>query len=171
RPDGGRVGASSRLGQPERAEHLAPAHPREPLLLLLLGPEARDRTGTEADRRLQRDRDGGIHARELLDREAERLEIRALAAIGLRERDAEQPHLPHAPDDVERELPGAVELLRARGDDLVGELPDGGAELLLLRRQVEVHAAFFIVSGSRSAWIHPTCSSRARAASTAGSPP
>src|SRR5205085_5085695 len=169
--DRARVGASTGLREAERPEHLAPAHAREPLPLLLLGPEPRDRPRAEPDRRLQRDRDGGVDARELLDREAERLEVGSLAAVFLRERDAEQAHLAHASHDIERELLALVVLGGVGGHDLEGELPDGGAELLLLRRQVELHAAFFIDSGSRSAWPHPTSSSRARAASTAASPP
>ena len=65
-----RVGAAVRLGQPERAEHLARAQPRQPLALLLLGAEPVDRHRAERDARLQGDRHRGVDPGQLLQREA-----------------------------------------------------------------------------------------------------
>ncbi len=46
-PHRGGVGADVRFGQPEAADDLAGRHPRQPLLLLLLGAEAPDRVHGE----------------------------------------------------------------------------------------------------------------------------
>ena len=62
-------------------------------------------------------------------------------AVLLGEREPEQPELAHLLDDVHRELRALVHLLGARADDLLGELADDAAELLLLGGEVEVHTA------------------------------
>ena len=78
------------LGQPERAERLARAQPRQPLALLLLGAEQVDRLGAERGVRAQRDRHRGVHPRQLLDRERVGERVAAAAAVLLGERDPHQ---------------------------------------------------------------------------------
>src|SRR5205807_850451 len=73
------VVAAARLGEPERTEDLAAAHRDEPPLFLFLGAVAVDGVRAEADAGLERDRDRRVDARQLLDGDAEREEIRALA--------------------------------------------------------------------------------------------
>ena len=68
-----------------------------------------------------------------------REEVGAHAPVLLGERQAEQAHLPHLADGVERELVGAVPLLGVGGDLRFGELPDDLPERLVLTRQLEVH--------------------------------
>ena len=87
------VRAGLGLGQPERAEPLARAQPRQPLALLLLGAEQVDRLRAERGVRAQRDRHRGVHARELLDRERVGERVAAAAAVLLGERDAHQVQL------------------------------------------------------------------------------
>ena len=64
-------------------------------LLLLLGAEAVDRVGAEADARLERDGHRVVDPGQLLDGDAEHREVAAAAAVLLGERDAEQPELAH----------------------------------------------------------------------------
>jgi len=120
------------LGQTERAQRLARAERRQPLLLLLLGPEPEDRHGAEGDPRLEGDRDRLVDPAELLEDEAEGEVVAAHAAVLLREGQTEQAHLRHLPDDVVREGLRRV-VVRCDGrDDVAGEGLDGLAELLLL---------------------------------------
>ena len=61
------------------------------------------------------------------------------AAVLLGDRDAADPQLAELLHDVERELLVLVPLAGARRDLLGGELPDEVADLLLLRRELELH--------------------------------
>ena len=66
----GRVAAGVRLGQPPRAEHLAAHEPRQVLPLLRFVAEQGDVRRAQAVVRRDRQRDGRIDARQLLDADA-----------------------------------------------------------------------------------------------------
>jgi hypothetical protein len=125
---GAGVRAAAGLGQPERAQRLAGAQPRQPALLLLLGAEAVDGHGAQRDAGLQGDRDRGVDPRQLLERHAQREVVTARAAVLLGEGQAEQAQLPHLPHDRGRELVALVEAADLRGHHLEGELADGLAQ-------------------------------------------
>jgi hypothetical protein len=91
--------------------------------------------------RAHRDRDGGVHPRELLDRDRVRERVAARSPDVLREWDPHQPELSELRDDLVRERLRAVELLRDRRHLALGELADGAADQLVVGREVEVHAA------------------------------
>jgi len=78
-----------------------------------------------------------IDARELFDGDAEGREVRAGAAVFLGERKTEQPELPHASHDVDREHVVPVPPLGVRGDLRLGELTDDLSQRLLLVAQFE----------------------------------
>ena len=99
-----------------------------------------DGHGTQADPRLEGDRDRLVDARERLDREAQRHVVAALAPDLLGERQAEEPELAHLRDDVHRQFVRSVGLVGLRRDDGVGELADHVVQLLFLVGQV-VHGA------------------------------
>ena len=94
----------------------------EPALLLLLGAVPVDRHDAEPDPGLERDGDALVDARERLDGEAEVGVAAALARRLLRERQPEEPHLAHLGDDLHRQAPLGVVLVRGRRDDGVGEV-------------------------------------------------
>ena len=87
-----------------------------------------------------RDRDGRVDARQLLDRDRVRDGVGAAAAVLLRDRHPHQPELGQLGHQLVGEAVLAVELLRDRRDLLLGELADGVADELVLRLEVEVHA-------------------------------
>ena len=129
------------LGQPEGAELAPRGQVRHPLLLLLLGAEQVDRLRPERGVRAHRDRDGGVHARELLDRDRVGERVAAGAAVLLRERDPHQPEPAELLDDLVREALLVIERLGDRRDLALGEVADGAADQLVVGREVEVHAA------------------------------
>ena len=130
-PDPGRVGARVGLGEGERDQPLARGEAREPACLLRLAAGDLDRDRAQRlDREHQARR--GARAAELLDREAQREQVRAEAAVRLGERDAEDVVLGEQAADVVGPLGGAVDLRRPGGDALVGELADRVAEEHLL---------------------------------------
>ncbi len=101
----------------------------------------------------------------------------------LGERDPEQPELGGALHDLGGELLALVGLGRGGGHDLLGERAHRGPQLVLLRREVEVHGSkpsgqtseiterSETSSGSRNAWSIWVRSSSSRARSTSSSPP
>jgi hypothetical protein len=140
RADVARVGARLGLGQAEGAELLARAEVGHQALLLLLGAEQVDRLRAERGVRAHRDRHGGVHARELLDRQRVGERVAPSAAVFLRERDPHQPELPELGHDLVREALLAVELLRDGLHLALGEVADGAADQLVVVGEVEVHA-------------------------------
>ena len=99
----------------------------DPALLLLLGPGDEDRHPAEALH--GEDETGrGADAADLLDREAGGEEVAAQAAQPLGEVECEQVVGGQELLDVPRELGRPVDLGRARGDLLVGEVADGVAQ-------------------------------------------
>ena len=144
------VRARLRLGQPERAQ-LAPGRQLgQPLGLLLGAAEQVDRLRAERRVRAHRDRDGGVHARELLDGDRVGERVAAGAADLLGERDPHQPELAELRDDLVRERLRAVELLRDRRDLALGEVADGAADQLVVGREVEVHPAIKALARGRA---------------------
>ena len=109
-------------------------------LLLLLGAEHEDRHRPERRVRRDGDRDGGVDPRQLLDRDRVGERVAAGAAVLLRDRDAHEPELGHALDDLVREAVLGVELLGDRGDLRLGELAHGAPEQLVLVGQVVAQA-------------------------------
>ena len=88
--------------------------------------------------RRDRDRDGRVDARELLDRDRVRERVRAGAAVLLGDRHSHQPQLRELRDDLVREALLAVELV-GDGRDLVrGERAHRVANELVFFREVEV---------------------------------
>src|SRR5205823_4198766 len=86
----------------------------------------------------ERDRDGRVDPRQLLDRDRVGERVRAGASIFLRYRHAHEPELGELGDEVVREAVLAVELRGDRRDLLLRELADGPADELVLGREVEV---------------------------------
>ena len=130
-PDPGRVGAGVGLGERERDQPLARGEAREPARLLVLAAGDLDRDRAQGlDREHQAGR--GARAAELLDRQAQRQQVRAQAAVRLGERDAEDVVLGEQAAHVVGPLAGAVDLGCSGGDTLVGEVADRVAEEHLL---------------------------------------
>ena len=133
------VGARARLGEREAADALAARERRHEPRALLVGAELEQRQ--RARRRVDRDgdADAGVGARQLLEHEDVRHEVRARAAVLLRHADAHQPQLAELPEQLARKAVVAVPLRRVRLDLRVRELARQRLDLLLLRRQLEVH--------------------------------
>ncbi len=90
--------------------------------------------------RAQRDRDRGVHARQLLDGERVGQRVAAAAAVLLGERDSHQVELAELLDDLVGEGLRAVELLGDRRDLALGEFAHRAPDQLVLGGEVEVHA-------------------------------
>ena len=88
-----------------------------------------------------RDRDGRVDARQLLDRDRVRDGIAARAPVLLGDGKPHEAELAELGDELVRELAGQIELLGDRRDTLSSERSDRVANQLLLGSQVEVHAA------------------------------
>ena len=96
--------------------------------------------------RRDRDRDGRVDARQLLDRDRVRDRVAAGAAVLLGDREAHEAELAELGDELVREAAGQVELLGDRLDALSRERPNRVANQLLLGSQVEVHAARIVAA-------------------------
>jgi len=91
--------------------------------------------------RRDRDRDGGVDPRELLDRDRVRNRVAAGAPVLLGYREPHQAELSELRDELVREPAREVELRCDGLDTLPGERSDGIADQLLLGSEVEVHGA------------------------------
>ena len=93
RDERARVGPGAGLGEREAADSLAARERRHEPRTLLVGPELQQRQ--RARRRVDgdRDADAGVRARQLLEHEDVRDEVRAGAAVLLGHADAHQPEL------------------------------------------------------------------------------
>ena len=87
------------------------------------------------------DRDGGVDARELLDRDRIGHGVAAGAAVLLGDRQAHQPELAELCDELVREAGLAVELLGDGRDLRLRELADGAPDQLLLVAELEIQAS------------------------------
>ena len=125
------VRADLGLRQREGGAELAGGHPREELLLLLVGAELHQQVGAdEVGVDDARDRDPA--ARELLDDHRVGREVEPHPAVLLGDRDAEQPELLHLLDHGVGELVLVVVLLGDREDLVVDELAHHLGDGLLL---------------------------------------
>ena len=88
-----------------------------------------------------RDRDGGVDPRQLLDGDRVRDGVAARAAVLLRDRKAQQAQLPELRDELVGEAARQIELFGDGCDPFSRKRPDRVANELLLGSQVEVHAA------------------------------
>ena len=86
-----------------------------------------------------RDRDGGVDARELLDRERVGERVGAGAAVLLRERDPHQPELAELAHDLVRERLRPVELAGDRRDPRLRELAHRALQQRVVVGEIEVH--------------------------------
>ena len=93
-----------------------------------------------------RDGDGGIDARELLDSDRIRHDVSPGAAVLLRYGEPHEAELTELGDELVREPPGEVELGRDRLDTFSRERSDRVADQLLLGSEVEVHAARIVAA-------------------------
>ena len=87
------------------------------------------------------DANAGVRARELLEHEDVREEVRARAAVGLRHADAHQAELGQLREDLAREAVLAIPVGRVRRDLRVRELPRERLDLALVVGEREVHGA------------------------------
>ena len=125
------VGAQLGLGEAEGGADLAGGHPRQVLLLLLVGAELHQQVGAD-EVRVDDARDRDPAARELLDDHHVGREVEAHAPVLLGDGHAEEPELLHLLDDRLGELVDGVVVLGVREDLLVRELADHLADRLLL---------------------------------------
>ena len=93
-----------------------------------------------------RDRDGRVDPRQLLDGDRVRDGVAARAPVLLRDRKAQQAQLPELRDELVGKAAGQIELFRDGCDPLSRERPDRVANELLLGSQVEVHAARIVAA-------------------------
>jgi hypothetical protein len=88
-----------------------------------------------------RDREGGVDPRQLLDCDRVREGVGSGAAVLLRDRNPHQPELRGPGDQLVREACFAVELLGEGRQALPGELLHSLSDQLVLGREIEVHPA------------------------------
>ncbi len=90
-----------------------------------------DRRRAERHAGLERDRQRVVDTRDLLDRDAQRRQVGAAAAVLLGERQPEQAQFAHAAHDIDRERVLGVPTLGVWRDLLHREVAHDGAELLV----------------------------------------
>ena len=108
---------------------------------LLLVAEEHDRHRPERGVRGDRDRERGVDPRELLDAERVGQRVAARAAVGLRDRHAEQAERRRLAQLGEREAAVRVQFLGHGSDHALGESPHRVAEQAMLVREIEVHSS------------------------------
>ena len=129
-PESGSVSANA---------HLPAREGRHEARALLLGAEGQDRQRRGARVHGDCHADPRVGARELLEHEDVREEVRARTAVLLRHADAHQPKRGEPRVELPREGVLPVPLGRVRLDLGLGELAREGLDLALLRAQVEIH--------------------------------
>ncbi len=125
--------------RPKAARRSPEASLREPLGPLAVVAEEVDRHRAERRVRGDRDRERRVDARELLDAERVGERVSARAAVGLRDRHAEQTELRRLAQLGEGKPPVRVEFLGDRPDHALGESAHRVAEQPVLVREVEIH--------------------------------
>ena len=121
-PERSRVGAGAGLGQRERAEALAASERWHEARPLLVGAEGEDRQRRRARVHGDGDADARVRARELLEDEDVGDEVRARAAVLLRDAHAHEAELRELREQLVGEAMLAIPLGRVRGDLAFGEL-------------------------------------------------
>ena len=139
RPQRARVRPRSGLGERERADLLPSGERRHEACALLLGPEAQDRERRRARVHGDRDPHARVRPRELLEHEDVREEVRARAAVLLRNADAHQPELCELREELVREPVLPVPGGGVRRDLRVRELAGEPLDLALVGGELEVH--------------------------------
>ena len=102
-------------------------------------PKREDRQRHGARVHADRHPDARVGARELLEHEDVREEVRARAAVLLRHADAHQPELGQLAEELLREAVLAIPLGRVRLDLRLGEVARERLDLPLLGAELEVH--------------------------------
>ncbi len=161
RARGARIGAGAGLGQAERGQPLSRCEGRQQLRALLVAAEEEDRHRAERGVSGDGDRDGGVDAGELLDRDRVRDGVAAGAAELLGEGNAHQPELGHLGDELVREARLAVELLGDGRDTLRRERPHRVPDQLVLGREIEIHTIDRSPGSRRAACERPRTSAGA----------
>src|SRR6185436_17705561 len=133
-PHAPRVRARVGLGEAEAADDLAPGHPWEPALLLLLGAELPDREHAERPLDAHERPEPAVPGLELQARQAVADGVRARALVA-GEVHPEQPHRTELLGDFQRELPRLEPGLDAGEDALAHPVADGVADRALLVRE------------------------------------
>jgi hypothetical protein len=143
--EAGGVGAGAGFRQRER-DHRCPARRRRqpPRLDLVAAVAPEHLTGERGELYTVRARE--IAARDLLHGDAERHEVGVLTAVRGRGAQAEQTELPHLPPRAGGKLTRAVPVSGARLQLLAGEGAQRANELLLLRREREIHQSVKSIS-------------------------
>ena len=85
----------------------------------------------------ERRRKAAVHARDLLDQEAAHDHVAAAPAVLLGVAHPQVAEAAELAEEVHGEGLGALQLLDARGERLLGEAPDGEAKALLLLVQAK----------------------------------
>ena len=153
--DRGDVGARARLGDPQRADLLALDPRHHPPLPLLLVAEVEDRRQGDRGVRVEArgDASRAPRPRQLLDPHRVVQVVAALAAVALRELQAEEAELGAAAVEVTGEFPRRLPLVDVRRHLGGDETLDRPAQLLVLlteRRQHRPHAAVLDHARTRS---------------------
>ena len=139
--DAGDVGAGAGLGDPERADLLAADAGHDPALPLFLRAEVEHRRhrdlGVSVEARGDAARAAG--AGQLLDPHRVVDVVPALAAVSLRELEAEKAELAAAREELARELPRLLPLVHVRSDLLGDEASHALTKLLVLLGEGREH--------------------------------
>ena len=135
----GGVAAGVGLGQRPGAQLLAARQRRQPARLLRVGAEHEDVRGAEAVVRRDRQRDGRVDARELLQAEAVVDGGHPGAAPLLGELNPHQAQVGQLRDERARKLLRLVPLAHERTDLAFGELADRLPQQLLFVGELEMH--------------------------------
>ena len=152
------VRAGLGLGQREGPDRLAARERRHKPAALLVGAEGEDRQRHRARVHGNRHPHARVRARELLEHEHVREEVRARSALLLGNADAEQTKGAELPQQLARKAVRAIPRSSVRRDLGLGELPRQRLDLALVAREAELHRAASIVghglpSGTASATL------------------
>ena len=139
RPQRSSVGAGLGLRERERPDHLAAGQRRNEARPLLVGAEVEDRQRYGARMHADRHPHAGVRPGDLLEDEDVRDEVRARAAVLLRDAHAHQAELGELAEDLLREVVLAIPLRRVRLDLGRSEVARDRLDVPLLRSELEVH--------------------------------
>ena len=138
-----RVRSGLGLGERERAEMLAARERRHEARPLLVGAEREERQRHRTRVHGDRHADAGVRARELLEHEDVREEVRARTPVLLGDARSHQAELGELREELAREAVVAIPLGGVRLDLLAGEFARERLDLALLRAEVEIHETDF----------------------------
>src|SRR5262249_32425578 len=133
------VGAAARLRERVAAECLAAREARQPLVLLLLGAEARDRLPDEADVDGHDPADRRVDLAELLDDERVGERVETAAPVAVAPAGSEVARVGEFRNERAVDLLGAVPVARVRRELALRELSRRGLDQLLFIAELEIH--------------------------------